>query len=572
MKNVIILGAGKIGRGFAAEVFKEAGYRLIFIDNNPDLVNALNKIQTYSIYKIPSTDRQTQIMINDYQAISDNDIESLTGIFPEIDLIVVCVFSNAYTATGEFIARCIKNRSEQHPQGTLDIIVMANTLHAGKLLYMEIHKKLPDKYRRYLDAKVGIPESIVLRMALDPSTELIKKDPLAVVTNGYDKLIVDGTAFKGEKPLCPLLEYTDRFEAFEKRKLYTYNMVHALFAYAGVHKGLKFVYECIEDQDIMDFASGALDEVSRALQAEFGFSKAEMDEWISQCIQNMTNPILRDHLQRVGADPVRKLKLGDRLAGPALLCKKTGIMPYWTTKAIAYAFLYKNKDDNSSMLLQEQLKKKGISKVAEEYCGFEQEPELVYLIADRYNGVWKDPRAGLREDQNRIKLLKNVWESGFYFEKNYKGCGQCLLLACKNALGIFDDKVFESATSFSGGMGLCIDGSCGAYTGGQMAIGLLTSRTEKDLKTKNKLGQYKAYELAQLLHDKFCECYGSIICMDIHKRIFGRPFLIRKNDIKEDFEEAGAHVDKCTTVIGMGMYLLTDILIKEELIVPKDLL
>ena len=566
------MGAGKIGRGFAAEVFKEAGYRLIFIDNNAELVNLLNKINKYAIYKIPSADRQKQIMINDYQAFLDKDTESLAGILAEIDLIVVCVFSNAFTVAGEFIARCIKIRAEQQPQETLDIIVMANTLHAGKLLYKEIQKKLSGKYRRYFDNKVGIPESIVLRMALDPSADLIKKKPLAVVTNGYDKLIVDGTAFKGEKPLCSLLEYTERFEACEKRKLYTYNMVHALFAYAGVHKGLKFVYECIEDREIMDFASGALDEVSQALQAEFGFSRAEMDEWISQCIQNMTNPILRDHLQRVGADPVRKLKFGDRLAGPALLCKKNGILPYWTTKAIAYAFLYNNEDDDSSMLLQQQLKKKGINKVAEEYCGFEQEPELVYLIADRYNHVWDYPEGGLREDQNRIKLFKHAWESGFYFEKNYKGCAQCLLLGCKSALGVFNNKVFESATSFSGGMGLCIDGSCGAYTGGQMTIGLLTSRNEEDLKTKNKVGQYKAYELVQLLHDKFCECYGSIICKDIHNRIFGRSFLIRKNEIKEDFEEAGAHLDKCTTVIGMGMYLLTDILIREALISPKDLL
>ena len=566
------MGAGKIGRGFAAEVFKEAGYRLIFIDNNAELVNLLNKINKYAIYKIPSADRQKQIMINDYQAFLDKDTESLAGILAEIDLIVVCVFSNAFTVAGEFIARCIKIRAEQQPQETLDIIVMANTLHAGKLLYKEIQKKLSGKYRRYFDNKVGIPESIVLRMALDPSADLIKKKPLAVVTNGYDKLIVDGTAFKGEKPLCSLLEYTERFEACEKRKLYTYNMVHALFAYAGVHKGLKFVYECIEDREIMDFASGALDEVSQALQAEFGFSRAEMDEWISQCIQNMTNPILRDHLQRVGADPVRKLKFGDRLAGPALLCKKNGILPYWTTKAIAYAFLYNNEDDDSSMLLQQQLKKKGINKVAEEYCGFEQEPELVYLIADRYNHVWDYPEGGLREDQNRIKLFKHAWESGFYFEKNYKGCAQCLLLGCKSALGVFNNKVFESATSFSGGMGLCIDGSCGAYTGGQMTIGLLTSRNEEDLKTKNKVGQYKAYELAQLLHDRFCECYGSITCKDIHNRIFGRPFLIRENKIKEDFEEAGAHLDKCTTVIGMGMYLLTDLLIKKALISPKDLL
>ena len=145
LKNVMIFGEGKIGRGFAAKIFKEAGYKPIFIDHNVDLVNLLNKIKKYSIHKIPSIDRKKRIMINDYQAFSDRDRESLTRIFPKISLIAVCVFSNAFAAAGEFIARCINKRAEQQPQGTLDIIVMANTLHAGKLLNEEIQKKLSDK-------------------------------------------------------------------------------------------------------------------------------------------------------------------------------------------------------------------------------------------------------------------------------------------------------------------------------------------------------------------------------------------------------------------------------------------
>jgi mannitol-1-phosphate/altronate dehydrogenase len=37
----MIWGAGKIGRGFLAEIFNDAGYKLTFIEYFEDLVNKL---------------------------------------------------------------------------------------------------------------------------------------------------------------------------------------------------------------------------------------------------------------------------------------------------------------------------------------------------------------------------------------------------------------------------------------------------------------------------------------------------------------------------------------------------
>ena len=59
------------------------------------------------------------------------------------------------------------------------------------------------------------------------------EDSLVVATNGYRQLFVNNASFVGEKPSCPGLVYVDNFESWETRKLYTYNMLHALFAYAG---------------------------------------------------------------------------------------------------------------------------------------------------------------------------------------------------------------------------------------------------------------------------------------------------------------------------------------------------
>ena len=46
-KRLVQIGAGKIGRGYIADLFNEAGYRLTFLDYSPELIKSMNA-QGYS--------------------------------------------------------------------------------------------------------------------------------------------------------------------------------------------------------------------------------------------------------------------------------------------------------------------------------------------------------------------------------------------------------------------------------------------------------------------------------------------------------------------------------------------
>ncbi|MGD0626667.1 MAG: hypothetical protein ABSB32_18400 [Thermodesulfobacteriota bacterium] len=46
-------------------------------------------------------------------------------------------------------------------------------------------------------------------------------------------------------------------------------------------------------------------------------------------------------------------------------------------------------------------------------------------------------------------------------------------------------------------------------------------------------------------------------------RIFGRPFYIRDADESAKFEKAGAHEEKCPTVVGKGARWVAEILMEE---------
>ena len=42
-KEVVLIGAGKIGRGYLAELFDAAGYHLTFLEYSPELTAALRE-------------------------------------------------------------------------------------------------------------------------------------------------------------------------------------------------------------------------------------------------------------------------------------------------------------------------------------------------------------------------------------------------------------------------------------------------------------------------------------------------------------------------------------------------
>ncbi len=136
----------------------------------------------------------------------------------------------------------------------------------------------------YIDKRVGIVESLVIRMAPDVPKELLSENPLFVLTDDYLELPVDKHAFKAFKdniPNVPCLKPVDNMRARETRKLFTYNLAHAVLSYIGATRGYKSLTEALSDGEVRFFAEKALEEVSFGLSGEFGFLR-KRDERVGQ--------------------------------------------------------------------------------------------------------------------------------------------------------------------------------------------------------------------------------------------------------------------------------------------------
>ncbi len=160
------------------------------------------------------------------------------------------------------------------------------------------------------------------------------------------------------------------------------------------------------------------------------------------------------------------------------------------------------------------------------------------------------------------EFLKKGFDLGFQYEKTYGGCSQCVLAAIQDLFEKRNDEVFQAASALSGGVGLCGDGCCGAYSGGVMALSQLYGRTREKFLDPDRIRR-RAADMAKKLHDKFVAEYGSIICRDIQQKIFGRPFYIRDADEFAKFQKAGAHEEKCPSVVGNGVRWVAEILMEE---------
>lgn len=164
--------------------------------------------------------------------------------------------------------------------------------------------------------------------------------------------------------------------------------------------------------------------------------------------------------------------------------------------------------------------------------------------------------------ENKDKLIQKAYELGFEAEKAYGGCGQCTMIGILDALGIHNPTLVKAGTGLAGGEGRMCDGVCGGYVGGSMVMASIFGRrsTEMDGDIEDKT---TAYDMTVKLRETFIKEYGSVICGDLHKKIFGRNYNMWSQVEMDQFNADGAHTDKCTGVVGTAAAAAVRIIIEE---------
>ena len=177
----------------------------------------------------------------------------------------------------------------------------------------------------------------------------------------------------------------------------------------------------------------------------------------------------------------------------------------------------------------------------------------------------------MADRMSREKILDEAERMGNEYEKEYRYCSQCTLLALQELFGLESKDAFKAASGFPGGIGR-MGSVCGGLTGAVMAIGLLFGRSLQDAKIADpeaRLQRGQEIELRQMqlikkLFDRFEREYGSVFCDDIERKIFGRSFDKWNPEERMEKDRMGGHTAKCPMVVGRAVRWAAEVILEEQ--------
>ena len=163
---------------------------------------------------------------------------------------------------------------------------------------------------------------------------------------------------------------------------------------------------------------------------------------------------------------------------------------------------------------------------------------------------------------NREEMLKKAYDLGFAYERDFGGCGQCVIAAIQDTLGKRNVAVFKAGTALAGGVAISSVGTCGAVVGSVMMLSSLLGRERNNF--NDPKGGLKAFALAKELCKRFFAEYGGINCPDVQKKLYGKSFKLSEPGVFKAFLEAGGHTFGCTSVCGNAAKWTIELLLDQK--------
>ena len=370
-------GAGNIGRSFIGQLFAQAGYEVVFVDVDEELIALLNQHRRYPV-EIRDKVCET-IWVEGVRAISGRDVERVAEEFATADTAATAVGATALPHLYPAIAAGLEKRLRTNPT-PINIIICENLRHAAAVVRDGLKQLLPADFP--LEEMVGLVETSIGKMVPIITEEQRRQNPLAVYAEAYNTLICDRRGFKGPLPPVPQLDPKDNMKAYVDRKLFIHNLGHAVTAYVGFVKNptMKFIWEAVECPAVRQVAYGAMVESAAALACEYPgeFTHASLREHIEDLLSRFANKALGDTIYRVGRDLPRKLAPDDRLIGALQLDLKHDIDPRNTILGIAAAFHFRATDEHGELFPADaeflrRVERDGVRAVLCEHCALDEQ-------------------------------------------------------------------------------------------------------------------------------------------------------------------------------------------------------
>lgn len=377
--HAVIFGAGKIARGFIGHLLHLSDIPFTFIESNRGLVDLLNERASYHIEVMGN--RAANLEIHGVRAIALDDHETVARAWAEAPLAFTCVGGKNLEGLAVHLADLVQRRLSLTPPDALaNLITCENWKEPAALLRKGIGARLSPADAQRFNATYGLSEAVVMRSAIEPTSDELAKDPLWVSVQDFWELPVDRDRICGEPVPVKGIHYIEGFAGYLERKFYTYNAANGTTSFLGYVRGHKYLFDAANDPWIVESLAGVYDETGRALAAKHGISLEQQLAFAASSLRKLQDRNIIDYVERNARDPLRKLGPEDRLVGSARLVLNHGMEPKFLARSIAAAIHYDQPGDPSAQELRQMLKTEGIDGVLKNVCKIDPDEPLGRLV------------------------------------------------------------------------------------------------------------------------------------------------------------------------------------------------
>lgn len=140
----------------------------------------------------------------------------------------------------------------------------------------------------------------------------------------------------------------------------------------------------------------------------------------------------------------------------------------------------------------------------------------------------------MNEEEKRA-LAQQAYEKAQQYELDYGCCPQCVLATIQETVGGIDDATIKAVHGLSGGGALMADGTCGALTGGLVAISAKYGRDRDKLDKGRYINNFKK---CKELVERFRSEFGGVTCSELQQQFTGQTYDMWNAEEYKAFDEA----------------------------------
>ena len=382
MGRIVVMGAGREGKGHLGIIFSEGGWEVSFLDKDPAVIEALRCGQ-YEVteYRAEATERK---VISGYKAFLTEEKKACEKEIVEADMIALCLYPEDIREAVACILPMLGERSRQNPLKYLTVFSCTNESGLIPKIDGMIREWLDDKGLEWYKKKVSVVDTVVRRPVGAKSSSFLKLEAGVVCP-----LLIGEPVYADLRDVPWVEKCQGDMDLLKRLKVHTINTAHAACAYAGYLKGYRMIDEAKADSEIAEIVKGVLEESVPVLAKEYHISEEEL--WKLAIFPDSRDAFC-DPIIRVAFDPIRKLARNDRLTGNACLCLEHGVDPRNLILSITNGMAFDAPEDAQAAVIQRWIQEYGIAEVASKVTGLSLEHEIIRRVEECWSEVEKRRR------------------------------------------------------------------------------------------------------------------------------------------------------------------------------------